>query len=59
MVMSHEAIARKSLLFRTRMFADYGCFEVFDVGRGRFSEDMTFTDESHAVGFTRVPSRIW
>ncbi|MFT3789387.1 MAG: hypothetical protein QM770_24940 [Tepidisphaeraceae bacterium] len=53
--MSHEALL-KSLLFRTRMYADYGCFEIFDVGRGRFGEDVNY---DHNRGFARSNSRIW
>jgi hypothetical protein len=54
--MSHEGISRKSLLFRTRMFADYGSFEVFDVGRGRFGDDVNY---DHERGFARTPAQIW
>lgn len=54
--MSHDTLPRKRLLFRTRMYADYGWFEVFDVGRGRFAENIAF---DHVKGFGRVPSRIW
>lgn len=38
------------------MYADYGSFEVFDVGRGRFNDDITY---DHDRGFARSASRIW
>jgi hypothetical protein len=54
--MSNEGPPRKSLLFRTRMYADYGCFEVFDVARGRFGDEIKY---DQARGFARSPALIW
>ena len=54
--MPHESTPRKSLLFRTRVFADYGYFEVFDVGRGRFDDKISY---DHQRGFARNPAQIW
>jgi hypothetical protein len=38
------------------MYADYGSSEVFDVGRGRFAEDL---NDDHQRGFARNESGIW
>ena len=49
----------KSLLFRTRMYASHGSFEVYDVGRGRFADDIDYTDGNVASGFFQTQSRVW